>query len=289
MRPALDADGIWCSSAAGFGGPGLIAGSAERLNGRRAAGTSMQRGLGRSAAGARPAGIGWSYGGLAVLLAGLGLSACVNTGQIVNLTEGRPGTTVAFESIDGAPPAVFQKLVDSLKEHAGTHQLSIVPAAQASYRLHGYLATHGEDGSRSIAWVWDVYDGDQRRVFRVSGEEKADKGGSFWDAADDAILHRIARTGMQQLAILSARPAVDVASASPRAQRAASALGWLDDWTPEASGIFRILRRASAPPPPEIAEDASRPLPLDEIPSPEGRPAPSGETSGRTFAFAHVD
>ena len=222
MRPALDADGIWCSSAAGFGGPGLIAGSAERLNGRRAAGTSMQRGLGRSAAGARPAGIGWSYGGLAVLLAGLGLSACVNTGQIVNLTEGRPGTTVAFESIDGAPPAVFQKLVDSLKEHAGTHQLSIVPAAQASYRLHGYLATHGEDGSRSIAWVWDVYDGDQRRVFRVSGEEKADKGGSFWDAADDAILHRIARTGMQQLAILSARPAV--ASASPRAETSATAL-----------------------------------------------------------------
>ena len=248
----------------------------------------MQRGLGRAAAGARPAGVGWGYGVLAVLLAGLGLSACVNTGQIVNLTEERAGTTLAFESIDGPPPAVVQKLVHSLKEQASTHHLSIVPAAQASYRLHGYLAGPGEDGSGSIAWVWDVYDGDARRVFRLSGDEKAAGGASLW-GTDDAILHRIARTSMQQFAIMSARPAMDVASASPRTQRTASAFGWLDDWAPEASGIFRILRRTSAPSPPEIAEDASRPLPLDEIPIPEARPAPSGKTSGPTSAFAQVD
>jgi len=246
----------------------------------------MQRGWGR--AGARPASTRWSQGRVTILLAGLGLSACVNAGQIVNLTEGRPGTTVAFESINGPPPAVLQKLLDSLEEHAGAHQLSIVPLGQANYRLHGYLAAQGEDGSRSIAWVWDVYDGDHHRAFRLSGEEKADNGGSVWGGADDGVLHRIARTGIQQFAVMSAaRPALDAASASPRARPTAWTFGWLDDWAPEASGIFRILRLAPAPP--EIADEASRPLPLDEIPIPKGRPAPSAKTPDRTFAFAQFD
>jgi hypothetical protein len=41
------------------------------------------------------------------------------------------------------------------------------------------------------------------------------------------------------------------------------------------------LRRA---PSPEIAHDASQPLPPEEVPLPSGRPPPLGETSGATFA-----
>lgn len=244
----------------------------------------MQSGSRRAAAGARPDGIDRRYRGVAVLLAGLGVSGCVNTGQIANLIEERPGTTIAFESIEGPPPAVARKFVSSLEQQAGAHQVAVVAPGQASYRLRGYLAAHGEDGSTSVAWVWDVYDSDQRRTFRLSGEEKAADAGRVWGAADDQALDRIARTCMQQFAVMStARPALDVASASA-ARWTESALGWIDDWAPEAAGIFRILRRA--PSPPEIAEDAGRPLPPDEIPLPQGRPAPSGETSGSTFAFA---
>ena len=107
------------------------------------------------------------------------------TGQIANLTETRRAT-VAFESIDGPPPAVFHKLVQSLKTEAGSRQIAVVAPSEANYRLRGYLAAHGGDGATSIAWVLDVYDSSQRRTFRLSGEEKAGgRGGGNWSAADD--------------------------------------------------------------------------------------------------------
>ena len=38
-----------------------------------------------------------------------------------------------------------------------------------------------------IAWVWDVYDSNQQRALRLSGEEPAGKvgRGDAWAAADD--------------------------------------------------------------------------------------------------------
>jgi hypothetical protein len=251
----------------------------------------MQSGLGQPAAVAGQVGYDRRYGRIGVLLLGLAVSACVNTGQIANLTETRRPTTVAFESIDGPPPAVLHKFVNSLKEEAGARQITVVAPGEANYRLRGYLAAHGEDGATSISWALDVYDADQRRAFRLSGEEKT--AGRMWAAADDQVLHRIARAGMERFALFSATarpPSGSLAAASPPPQRTSSAtssaLGWLDDWTPEASGIFRILRREPARSP-EIAADAGPQLPPDEVPLPRGRPAPSGVTPGAAaFAFA---
>ena len=85
----------------------------------------MQGGLGRHAANAAKVGIDRLVGGIGVLLMGLTVSACVNTGQIANLIETRRAT-VAFESIDGPPPAVFHRLVQSLKTEAGSRQIAVV-------------------------------------------------------------------------------------------------------------------------------------------------------------------
>ena len=57
----------------------------------------------------------------------------------------------------------------------------------------------------TIAWVWDVYDGDERRALRISGEETAGRRRDAWAAADDAS-RRIARTGMDQLAAFLSAP-----------------------------------------------------------------------------------
>jgi hypothetical protein len=237
--------------------------------------------LGRAGGGARPAGIDRRYGSVAVVLAGLGLSGCVNTGLLADLIEERPTATIAFESIDGPPPAVFHKFVDSLKAQAGVQQVLVVVPSRADYRLRGYLAAHETDGATSIAWAWDVYDSERRRAFRLVGEEKAGGAGRLWEAADDAILHRVARSAIAQFAVLAAaRP--DSAPASSPAPSTASVFGWFDDWAPEASGIFRILRRA--PSQPEIAPDASRPLPPNEVLLPNGRSAPPAETSDARFA-----
>src|SRR5262249_55297834 len=137
----------------------------------------MQRGLGELAAIARR--LGGRYGHAAVLLLGLAASGCVGTGQIANLADRH--TTVAFESIHGPPPPGFHKLVASLKQEAGARQITVVASSEANYRLRGYLAAHGADNATSIAWVLDVYDANERRAFRLSGEEKT--AGHGWDAA----------------------------------------------------------------------------------------------------------
>ncbi len=55
-------------------------------------------------------------------------------------------------------------------------------------------------GQTSIAWVWDVYDRDQKRALRLSGEEQAGKGGrDAWATADDLVLRRIAQAGLTGL------------------------------------------------------------------------------------------
>ena len=241
----------------------------------------MQRGLGGLAAAA--ATLHRYYRHAAVLLLGLAAGGCVGTGQIANLADGRR-TTVAFETIDGAPPAVFHKFVSSLKDEAGARQIQVVSSNEANYRLRGYLAVHGADSGTAIAWVLDVYDANERRAFRLSGEEKT--AGRSWTAADDQVLARIARAGMQQFATFAATADAPSPTAAAAPQRSA-AFGWLDDWAPEASGIFRILRREPARP--EIAADAGTPLPPDEVPLPKSRPAPAGVTPSSTFAFAPDD
>jgi hypothetical protein len=48
--------------------------------------------------------------------------------------------------------------------------------------------------------VWDVYDRDQNRALRLSGEEQAGKGGrDAWATADDLVLRRIAQAGLTGL------------------------------------------------------------------------------------------
>jgi hypothetical protein len=255
----------------------------------------MQGGLVRPAARAAKAGIDRLVGGVGVLLMGLTVSACVNTGQIANLIETRRAT-VAFESIDGPPPAVFHKLVQSLKTEAGSRQISVVSPSEANYRLRGYLAAHGGDGATSIAWVLDVYDSSQRRAFRLSGEEKAAgrvgsaSSGAAWAAVDDQVLSRIARASMDRFTAFLATAGAPSASSppTPRTSSVLADLGWPDDWTPEASGIFRIFKREPSRTA-EVTADAAEALPPEEVPLPRGRPAPDGADSGAAFAFAPED
>ena len=55
-------------------------------------------------------------------------------------------------------------------------------------------------GRTTIAWVWDVYDRDQQRALRLSGEEPAGKAGRDpWTAADDLVLRKVAQAGLSGL------------------------------------------------------------------------------------------
>jgi hypothetical protein len=156
------------------------------------------------------------------------------------------GPTVAFESIDGPPESIFRKLVQDLNDEATTRQVAVVSRdAPAQYRVRGYVAALVEKRRRTvIAWVWDVYDGDQRRAIRITGEEPAGASGrGTWAAADDALLRRIAKSGIERLAtFLATPPAQPPAIQEERGPAVAAA----DDATPDSGKILRILTAAAA-------------------------------------------
>ena len=116
-------------------------------------------------------------------------------------TGGGGGPTVAFESIDGPPPQVFDRMVSVLDSESKLRNLSIVSReGGASYRVRSYLSAQVVRGRTVIAWVWDVYDNNQQRALRLSGEEPAGKAGrDAWAAADDLVLRKIAQAGLSGL------------------------------------------------------------------------------------------
>src|SRR3954462_9791523 len=88
------------------------------------------------------------------------------------------GSTVAFESIDGPPPHVFDRMVGVLDSESKLRNFAIVSReGTASDRVRSYLSAQVVRGRTRIAWVWDVYDANQQRALRLSGEESAGKAG----------------------------------------------------------------------------------------------------------------
>src|SRR3954449_13192067 len=144
---------------------------------------------------------------LAVMLltAAAALGGCAGGGGAANSYAMAPsagsGATVAFESIDGPPPQVFDRMVGVLDTESKLRSLSVVSReGTAAYRVRSYLSAQVVRGKTVIAWVWDVYDGSQQRALRLSGEEPAGKPGrDAWAAADDMVLRKIAQAGLAGL------------------------------------------------------------------------------------------
>jgi hypothetical protein len=141
----------------------------------------------------------------ALLLAvACGLGGCAGGGAAGGSFAMAGTPTVAFESIDGPPPRVFDRMVDVLDSESKLRNLSIVSReGSAAYRVRSYLAAQVSRGRTVIAWVWDVYDRDQQRALRLSGEEPAGKAGRDpWAAADDLVLRKIAQAGLSGLSAM---------------------------------------------------------------------------------------
>ena len=176
-----------------------------------------------------------------VLALALSVAACNTTGQGGLQTDQR--STVAFESIDGPPPAVFERLVRKLNQEAEVRQVPVVTReGYAPYRIRGYVAVGVRRGQAVVSWVWDVYDAQAGRTMRLSGEEKASKAGrDAWAAVTDEVLARVARSGIEQLSVYfrnpdAAPPAAMVASEPPAS---GPVMARTDDFRPESYGITR--------------------------------------------------
>jgi len=161
---------------------------------------------------------------LLAVLWGLGgaLGGCASGGPASNaFASAGGGATVAFESIDGPPPQVFDRMVNLLDSESKLRNVAVVTRdGSASYRIRSYLAAQVSRGRATIAWVWDVYDRDQQRAIRLSGEEPAGKAGrDAWAAADDVVLRRIAQAGLTGLSGMingTAAPEAPATTPAPR-------------------------------------------------------------------------
>lgn len=163
-------------------------------------------------------------GPIAVAAMALGCAACTQTAsQSPAPVSAARGPTVAFESIDGPPESVFSRMVQSLTTEAESRQMAVVSrATPAHYRVRVYTATIVTPKKSVVSWVWDVYDADQRRAFRLSGEEPVSGAGSnTWAAADEQVIRRISASGMDRLAGFLASPPPPRPTPAPPAPGAA--------------------------------------------------------------------
>lgn len=140
---------------------------------------------------------------IAVCLAGCSETTSSNAA----LTNGGSGRTIAFESIDGPPVGVFNRLVDNISTEAQQRNVAIASReGSANFRVRGYLAAQVIRGRTHISWVWDVYDDVKVRALRIRGEEAGGRAADPWSIADEAMLRRIARASMDRLATFLRNP-----------------------------------------------------------------------------------
>jgi hypothetical protein len=212
---------------------------------------------------------------LTVCALAIWMAGCVTNGQRTGGLQSGQRPSVAFESIDGAPPAVFQKLVQKLNEEADARQVAVVTReGYAPYRIRGYVAASVVKKQTVVSWVWDVYDGETRRAARLAGEEKAGPAGQdAWNAAgNEAVLARVARSGMEQLSAFlngSAVPSGPAPAPAGTEDEPRLTVAATDDFRPEAQGIFRLPANAEADATGSIPAESGTPLPPRR---PAGRP-----------------
>jgi hypothetical protein len=166
----------------------------------------------------------------ACALGGCSAGGTATSGAFAMANDGG-GQTIAFESIDGPPPGVFERMVSVLDSETKLRSLAIVSReTPAAYRVRSYLSAQVVRGRTVVAWVWDVYDRSEQRALRLSGEEQAGKAArdasrDAWAAADDMVLRKIAQAGLSGLSSMVNGTPADPPSAGKRGAAVASADG----------------------------------------------------------------
>ena len=104
-------------------------------------------------------------------------------------------------------------------------------------------------GRTTIAWVWDVYDRDQQRALRLSGEEPAGKAGRDpWAAADDLVLRKIAQAGLSGLSgMINGTPRPDAPPPAPAPGQRGPAVASARTRPGSGSGVQRERARLHRP------------------------------------------
>lgn len=213
-------------------------------------------------------GAGGALAHIVLILPLMALAGCNTTGSGSSASlNGTRGATVAFESIDGPPREIFDKLVQDLNVEAQNRQLAVVARTNSSaYRVRGYLVAEGSAKQSAVSWIWDVYDGRRERVLRIAGEQTI-KGKHLdaWQALDGPAVQKIAQESMGQLAAFLNSP--EATSPAP------TQVAYGSESSPEAAGIFRIFKTSAVQSDsPAAVTPSAEQSDEEDVPLPPNRP-----------------
>lgn len=169
------------------------------------------------------------------------LGGCSDTGGglIASATDAprtsialRPGVrpssvTVAFKSLDGAPPEVTSRFVPLLSTALASRDIVTADSGSANFIVQGHLSAYPAEGGVAVAWVWDVFD--RKRFRRQRMDDAVTVRGSPanpWGAVDDQVLTSIAGLTAENLAgFLTNSPEAVAASGAAAGAAVAEAAG----------------------------------------------------------------
>ncbi|MEO9527005.1 hypothetical protein [Roseibium sp.] len=152
---------------------------------------------------------------LAAALLSAGLAACqaspqppgpvtsaVPTPSISGQADPEEGVTLAFEPFTGAPGNIADELSEFIGSEARKQGITLVRrvGAAATYRVNGYLSATGQPSSGTVFYVFDIVDGNGRRLKRISGtEDTGGASGDPWQAVGSGTLSRIANRSVVEI------------------------------------------------------------------------------------------
>lgn len=154
------------------------------------------------------------YGRLgAVAALALCLGACQGKEGSYASLDGTGSASILLESLDGIPAPVKAAFLEELTTAALDRKVEIAgPDAQARYRIRGYLSTQTINGQRKIAYVWDIFDSQQRRAQRLTGSDPLPgQSPQPLSSLDRATLTQLASASMDDIAAFLAAPKAAVA------------------------------------------------------------------------------
>jgi len=119
--------------------------------------------------------------------------------QVASLPTGK---SVTFLPVSNAPQSAVTNLARSIRSAASNSGVPVVASVQqgAQYQVKGYFSAL-EDGSGTLlVYVWDVLDRNNKRVYRINGQEQSSsKSADPWGAVSAEMLERVAQTTVSQL------------------------------------------------------------------------------------------
>lgn len=126
------------------------------------------------------------------------------TGQADGQMASVAGTTraVAFLPVSNAPQGAVTNLASSIRQAASNNGIQLVASVEsgAEYQVKGYFSALEDGGGTLLVYVWDVLDRNNKRVYRINGQEQSNaKAADPWSAVTPEMMDRVARSTLSQL------------------------------------------------------------------------------------------